>query len=603
MLAHKYIPSRLISPSERPRVSLSSPRKPSWLRPVFLLLAVVREFLLFLWFMIMQRGKLAEDARRARDFWQQAGAVWIKAGQLLSLRGDLLPAEVCRELRSLQDVGPGVPFECVRPILEQELGRPLNSLFDHFDEQPFLATSVAQLHRAYLRSEKAWVVVKIQKPYVNRMFQQDMMLLRKIAYLLNALSLYPNMRWEGLGKQLDDLMTKELDFRYEASSLSRLKKTLRKHDIYVPETFSQYTSRRVLVMEFVHGALMTDVIALQETDPVRLQVWLDKNQITPRRLARRLFESVYRQIFEDNFFHGDMHPGNIVLLRHNRLAILDCRSVGSLEGELLSKYRLFLQSLAHQRYSNAADVYFVVATSLPVVDLSRVKAELTRIWKVWGMKTHIRKFEYQDKSLGAMFEEMNQLVFTYQFTIQWSLSKLARTLANLDASLRYLAPAMNYSHYMRRYFARADKRTAHTKLWQASHKIPRSINTSQTLPKQVSEYLLFQQNILRRQAQVFQGKTTKVGYVIASLLGGLSLVLLSLEGVGICAFLHQVFGYPIQQLIGHQLFAVIRLLPDMNWSLWLVWLGAIMYLFMIVRRVKAQFQQVDVLLPDVHTSV
>ncbi|MCP4404391.1 MAG: AarF/ABC1/UbiB kinase family protein, partial [bacterium] len=509
MLAQKYIPSRLISSAERQEIPVLPPVKPSWLRLVFLLFAVVREFFHGLWFMCIQRGKLAEDARRARDFWQQAGAVWSKAGQLLSLRSDLLPADICRELASLQDVGAGVPFESIRHILEHELGLPLESVFEHFGERPFLATSVAQLHRAYLRPHKAWVVVKIQKPYVEQMFQQDMSLIRKLSWLLNALSVYPNMRWETLCKQLDDLMTKELDFRYEASSLRRLKKTLRKHGIYVPETFSQYSSRRILVMEFIHGALLTDVIALQQSEPARLHAWLEENHITPRRLARRLFESVYRQIFEENLFHGDMRPGNVVLLRHNRLAILDCRSVGSLEGELLTKYRLFLHALAHQRYSHAADVYFLAATSLPAVEMSRVKTKLTRIWRVWGMKIHIREFDYPDRSLGTMFDEMNALVFTYQFTIQWSLSKMARALANLDASLQYLDPAMNYPKYMRRYFAHADRRTAHTKFRQTLHKTPRSINASQTLSTQVSEYMLFQQNILRRQAQVLQGKTTE----------------------------------------------------------------------------------------------
>ena len=310
-------------------------------------------------------------------------AAWIKAGQLLSLRGDLFPADVCRELASLRDSGDGIPFESVSQILEADLRLPLKSTFDHFEEHPFLATSVAQLHRAYLRAEKAWVVVKVQKPHVTKLFQQDMSLIRKIAWLLNVLSVYPNMRWGIFCKQLDDLMTKELDFRYEASSLRRLKKTLRKHGVYVPETFSQYSSRRVLVMEFIHGALLSDAIALKQHDPARLQSWLDENHIQPKRLARRLFESVYRQIFEDNLFHGDMRPDNVVLLRHNRLAILDCRSVGSLEGELLTKYRLFLHALAHQRYSHAADLYFLAATSLPAVEMSRVKTKLTRIWRVW----------------------------------------------------------------------------------------------------------------------------------------------------------------------------------------------------------------------------
>ncbi len=228
MLAYKYIPTRLISPAERPKISLIPPKKPSWRRSVFLQLEMLREVFHFLWFTkIRNMRKMKEDALRAREFWHKTGAAWIKAGQLLSLRNDLFPAEICRVLMSFQDVGPGVPFESVRHTLEQELRRPLHSVFEHFDEQPFLATSVAQLHRAYLRQKQAWVVVKIQKPYVEQMFTRDMRIIRRFSWLLHVLSVYPSMRWGDLCAQLEELMTKELDFRYEASSLRCLKKTLR----------------------------------------------------------------------------------------------------------------------------------------------------------------------------------------------------------------------------------------------------------------------------------------------------------------------------------------------------------------------------------------
>lgn len=603
MLSDKYIPTRLISPSERVQIPLVSPRKPSWLRPVLVFITLFWQFMLFLWYMVIHKSHRAEYGRQAVHFLRRSGAVWIKAGQLLSLRSDLLSTDVCRELASLQDLGNGVPFESVRQILEEELQCSLTSLFDHFDEQPFLATSVAQLHRAYLRPEKAWVVVKVQKPFAKQLFMQDMAIIRKIPWLLNALSVYPNMRWGDLHKQLNELMTKELDFRYEVSSLRRLKKKLKSHKVYVPKTFRSYCTRRVLVMEFIHGVLMTDFIAVQQADPSRLQTWLQENDIHPRRVARRLFRSVYRQIFEDNVFHGDMHPGNVVLLRYDRLAILDCRSIGSLEGELLTKYRLFLDAFAHKRYGNATDVYFLAASSLPVVDTARVKAELTRLWRVWEAKTHIREFDYQEKSLGGIFDDMNKLMFTYQFTIQWSLSKLVRALVNLDASLRYLAPSINYPREMRRYFAHAEKRTAAAQLRRSPKRIPRSIIASHSLPGQAAEYKLFQQSVLRRQAQVVQGKTTKTGYVIASLLGCLSIILLFVEGLAGCAFLHQVFRYPVQHITGNQLFTVIRLMPDISWMVWLLILVGIAPLFISVRRLKVQFEQVDVLLPDAQPAV
>ncbi len=126
MLAYKYIPTRLISPAERPKIPLIPPEKPSWRRSVFLQLEMLREVFHFLWFTKIRRGKMEEDALRAREFWHKTGAAWIKAGQLLSLRSDLFPDEVYDVLMSFQDVGPGVPFESVRHTMEQELRRPLH---------------------------------------------------------------------------------------------------------------------------------------------------------------------------------------------------------------------------------------------------------------------------------------------------------------------------------------------------------------------------------------------------------------------------------------------------------------------------------------------
>ncbi len=603
MLAHKYIPTRLISSAERPKIPVIPPKKPSWLRSVCLRLEVLRELFHFLWFTKIQKRKMEEDALRARAFWHKTGAAWIKAGQLLSLRSDLFPTEICQVLKSFQDVGPGVPFEFVRHTLEHELRRPLHAAFEHFVEQPFLATSVAQLHRAYLRQERVWVVVKIQKPYVQQMFTRDMRIIRRFFWLLHVLSVYPNMRWGDFCTQLEDLMTKELDFRYEVSSLRRLKKTLRKHDVYVPETFSQYSSRRVLVMEFIHGALMTDFIALQQTDPARLQNWLQENHITPKRIAHRLFESVYRQMFEDNLFHGDMHPGNVVLLRHNRLAILDCRSVGSLEGELLDKYRRFLFALTSDQYETAADLYFLLAISLPDVEMNIVKSKLIRAWRVWQTKSHIKEMPYHEKSITTMFDQVNEIVFQYDFTIQWPLSKLTRAWANLDASLTHLRPEMNYLAFLRRYFEQANGRRRKKAMRRIPTRIPSSISATQELPDQYSEYALFQQAVLRRQVQVFQGKTSTSGAVIGMLLGAAGMVVLFLEGAALSALLHQWLHLPIQQVLGPQLAARIADAPTLHWGGWIGLLASGMYLLTLIRTIKSRLEKVEAVLPGLQSSV
>jgi ubiquinone biosynthesis protein len=521
----------------------------------------------------------------------------------MALRGDLFSTEVCAVLSKIREADDGIPFDNVRQTLEEEIKTSLESLFEHFEETPFVATSVAQLHRAYLKREKVWVVVKVQKPYAKQIYLQDIAVIRRVIWFLKLFSVYSNMCWEDMCKQLEELVTKELDFRYEASSLRRLKKKLHPHEIYVPETFSKYSTPRVLVMEFLHATLMSDFIALKQNDPARIEVWLKDNHIEPRRVARCLFYSVYRQIFEDNLFHGDMHPGNIVLLRNNRLAIIDCRSVGTLEAELLTKYRLFLQAIANQQYSTAADLYFLQVASLPVVDIAKLKAELVRIWRTWETKTHIKELPFEEKSITYMFAQLSKVVFNYRFAIPWSLSKLARAWANLDASLLHLVPEMNSHKYLRRYFKHANRRVTQDEMQQIPQRIGRSLNTYQELPQQFSEYALFQQTILRRQAQVIQGKATKSGYVIAAMVGFVALGLLLLEGLFVFTFLHQCFDLEVQWIIGHQLATIVHSLPVLNCGLWFVVLLFVLYLFLAARRMKKYLEQMEVIIPNVPASI
>ena len=107
------------------------------------------------------------------------------------------------------------------------------------------------------------------------------------------------------------------------------------------------------------------------------------DNINPKKVATKLFSSVYRQIFEDNLFHADMHPGNVVLLKNSQVAIIDCHSMASLERELLDKYRMCMHAIADQRYATAADIYLLLAVRLPSVDVSIVKADLIRVWRRW----------------------------------------------------------------------------------------------------------------------------------------------------------------------------------------------------------------------------
>jgi ubiquinone biosynthesis protein len=531
------------------------------------------------------------------------GTLWIRAGQILALRSDLFSAEFCAELSKLRDQGAAVPFEVVRRIVEEELSAPLEDGFDEFEEMPIVATTMSQIHVAHLRREKVQVAVRVQHPYARLIFLHDAALIQRLARMLEFFSVYPNMRWRELCQELDELMLRELDYRYEASSVREIRKKLRKQGAYVHRIFSRYSTPRVLVTEFVTGALMSDYIRLRRTDPKRLAVWLATNNIDPKRLASRLFNSVFRQVFEDNFFHADMHPDNVILLRNSRFSILDCRDVGKLESENLERHRMFFEALADGEYSSAADLYLLLATTVPVVDVADVKARLVRIWRAWEARSHVLDLPYDERSISQILNEVNGVTFDYKFASRWSLARLARTWANLDSSLAELDPRMNCRRAMRRYFRKAERRQARAAVAATLQTGVRSLNAAGELRKRLAEYRHFRDAVFRRQAQVFQGSTTKAASLVVALLGSTGLLFLFTEVFFGMALLHQHHGVAIQPLAGGQVAEAVMALPEIAEWMWAAILVALLYLHRRVRALKRGFSETEVRVPQAPATV
>jgi ubiquinone biosynthesis protein len=199
-------------------------------------------------------------------------------------------------------------------------------------------------------------------------------------------------------------MLEELDYRYEAAHLRRMKASLRRHRIYVPKPYVDYCTPRVLVMEFVPGVLMSDYIAMRKHDPARLVTWQEANNVDPEKVARRLFCSTLRQLLEDNLFHADLHPGNILLLKNSRVALIDLGTVGTVEQEFLRTYRLSLNALVARDFARAADYTLHYAPEAPT-NVLRLREDLVRCYRLWEAKTHLRNLDYHQKSLGSVGTE------------------------------------------------------------------------------------------------------------------------------------------------------------------------------------------------------
>jgi ubiquinone biosynthesis protein len=577
MLPDELVTSHLVAPWERPPVRIAEVQPPARWRTWIVLYQLACLGAALLWLRLSFRLTPTESARRLRGFLQRMGTIWVKAGQFMGMRSDLLPREFTMELAQLRDLGTGIPFAAAKRRIEQELGAPLERCFDQFEPAPFAATTGFQLHRARLRREQARVAVKIIRPYAKEIFRRDFEVIRRVTGWLRLLHIHPRMRWGDLCREINEAMVRELDLRYEAASLEQLRRTLPRHGIYVPQVFSKYSTTGLLVMEYIPGALIADYIALARSDPRRLAGWLQENGITPRKVAQRMFESLWRQVLEDNLFHADMSPYNVVFLRNNRLAVIDCRSVGSLEAESLEKHRMFIRALAAGQYATAAERSFLLLFRLPQVDLGEVKSQFVRVWRRWENRNFVRHLEPEEKSLTRMFDELNRIMYRWNFEVDWSMAKFAWTVVNADISIMRLAPDDNYHRWLQCYFRRADRRANRIKTDELARQANITWNAFAEMPRRISESTMALQDIFRRQARMLRGSTTKSGHFLAVLYDFLALGLVLLGGLCGFALAAQHYGASLPPILGNQLAAVVAALPLLNWWTWIAVLLLILY--------------------------
>jgi ubiquinone biosynthesis protein len=585
-------PTRLVHPTERPPVEIVTaapePRFPT-LRTSYRFL---RWALHGLWLRVTGRSDRAAQARRLRRLFDDLGGFWIKVGQLMSLRIDLFSPELCRELSTLQDRANGFSFEIARRIAEDSLGVPLGQVFDSFEEMPFAAASIGQLHKAHLKHEDVWVAVKIQRPYVADAVANELALVRRVTRLLDALSIQPHVRWTDFHWELQHILEEEVDYRFEASNLRRMRKTLRRHNIFVPRVFDQYSSRHVLVMEFVEGALMADYLRLTKTDPARLSSWLAENNIEPALLARRLALSMLRQAFEDNLYHGDLHPGNIILLRDSRVVLVDFGTVSFIEREYLEKFRLYLRSLANFDYDKAADLIFLLSATLPSRDLERVKEEMVRALRAWGARTFVRQLPYPEKSVDNAWLELSKIYHHHKCTFAWEALRIRRAFTTLDASLMELDPAANVTKLLAQYFRRAERRTLRQFTTRRSFRQRlATLAVAADLPEKIAELTFFNASLARKHAKVFEGATSKAANLFAVLFGNLSL-LCALAGAAIVLILlNRHAPGSVQPLMKGIVDRAVQAAPPLETDTWLLILAIDAYLGWTFAKLRARFRR------------
>lgn len=381
-------------------------------------------------------GELTADAAEARAFaadLERLGPTFIKLGQLLSTRADLLPPAYLEALARLQDdVGP-FPFAEVEHILRDELHVRLSKAFEAFDREPLAAASLGQVHRAVLRGGRE-VAVKVQRPGVRERVVKDLDALDEVAALMARFS--PTTRAldaPGILEEFRRTLLCELDYREEARNLVALAHQLRDLErIIVPLPIDDYTTSRLLTMDYIHGTKITSVAPLEWTEVDGVQ------------LGEELFRAYLHQILVDGVFHADPHPGNVLLTPDHRLALIDLGMVGRLSGPMQDRLFRLMLAIADARGDEAASVLLAMGEKGDDFDEMRVRR---LIIQMVGRYQHVAA---RDLNVGRVMLEMARAGTTHGVRMPPELALLGKALLNLDLIGRRLDPEFDVNASMRR---------------------------------------------------------------------------------------------------------------------------------------------------------
>jgi len=374
------------------------------------------------------RPATVEGAREFRRGLEELGTTYVKLGQLLSSRPDLIPDEYIDELSRLVDEVPPQPYSAIEEIIEQEVG---TAAFRSIDPTPLAAASIAQVHEAVLKDGRE-VVVKVRRPGIVEEVDRDLDLLRATADMLEKRSATARLlQLRALVDELDWHLRAEMDFREEAYNAELIAGLVERYDeLVVPEVIHPYVTEQVLVLERIRGTKVTEGIAASIPNA-------DK-------LAETFFRAYVHQVCIDGVYHADPHRGNVFLTEDGRLALLDFGLIGRLDDDTRTTLALLLLALAQNRAEDVADlIYGLSLTELssdPAAFVHEVRRKLPRYH--WRPLAGIRA--------GEALADLQRLSLQFGIQLPPAFALVGKTLAQADSIARTLDPELDPIRLLRR---------------------------------------------------------------------------------------------------------------------------------------------------------
>ena len=396
----------------------------------------------------MRRGRLSRGAR-IRLAFEQLGVTYIKLGQYLALRFDVVPRDVVDELNKLFDEVPPAPLEEVIEAIAVELGAPVEALFESFDPRTVAAASVAQVYEARTVAGER-VAVKVRRPNVIPVFDADMRNLRRIARVADAVGLLGRL---SAREALDEFATwtrREFDFVREGRTADRLRENALPYEV-VPRIHWDLTSAGVLTMEYVEGTSLNDVVkAFRAGGPELVEQRFPGLDLDGA--IHRLAVASLRQIFVIGFFHGDPHPGNILVLEDGRIAFLDFGIFGEMSDYRRRQVLGYIESLSAGDIERAFERYSQLVELTETSDVARFRREGIDLFRRWYGAAQDPSLPVRERHLGRYSGEMLDIVRRSHLTMGMDTLIFWRALNTLDATALQVAAYFDLLTALREFF-------------------------------------------------------------------------------------------------------------------------------------------------------
>jgi ubiquinone biosynthesis protein len=486
--------------------------------------------------------------QRIRLALEELGPTFVKFGQILSMRPDMLPLPMIRELTKLQDaVGP-IPFEDVKAVLEQEFDTSLECLFQSFDPEPVAAASLSQVHKAIHPGAKRVVAVKVRRPGIVKTVETDLNILETLARQahnnIDTLRLYD---LPAIVETCRRTLLKEIDFSREARYIQIAKSKIElASDILIPEVFTEYVTPRVLVTAFVRGTKITSDMDLPETDR--------------KILAAQGLRSAVLQILDHGFYHADPHPGNMVITSDNRLCLMDWGMVGRLTPDEKNDLLFLIRAAVDKDSKKVTQMLLNIATAQKSVNIQQLEKDIMDIMDVY------MSLPLKDIQMGQLLEDLVQVLKSHDLRLPPDMSIVVKALITMEGTARILYPNLDViseaEPHVRKLVSRQYSkgylwqrlRNNLAAMWTLQKHLP---DTLSTILKNIQHNELvigFDHKNLSPLQKALESSFNRMtlGIILGALIMGSSMIITT--GVG-----PLLFGYPALGMTGYLISAILGL--------------------------------------------